>query len=333
MFSRVKSIIIGVLCCLALAGALLAIAAPGTAQAMGGYLADHRVAQEAVLRSIPTWAIEAAKAKLHILYCGTSHSQQVMEGMAGLKQYKTGDDALFDFTYDGNPVAGKLDIHYRGASGTDLSTDSVDGEGHTGYFNGTVAYLDSHPACNVVMWSWCSIEGHNVQIYLNNFAELIAMYAAGGSKGRDSANEVKFVFMTGYARGSDCDDPSAANSPFNNAQAIRDYARSHGHFCLDYWSQDVYNYGDGSFKPCESGNANVQHWQWETDAAHVEGTHWFPCRNWSSGSITYPTHCADDPTYAQHLTGNRRAYAAWWIWARLAGWNPGSKAMSLLLAQ
>lgn len=117
------------------------------------YIADYKVAKERVLRTIPDWAITAAKSDLHILYCGTSHSTQTVDGMRGLMQYKTGDDTKFAFTYNGVPVSGKLDIHYRGASGTDLSADGLDVNGHTGYFRGTVSYLDSHSDVNVVMWS------------------------------------------------------------------------------------------------------------------------------------------------------------------------------------
>lgn len=273
------------------------------------FIADYTIAKETVLRRIPESAINTAKDKLHILYCGTSHSQQVMEGMKGLEQYKPGDDTLFAFTYDGTAVAGKLDIHYRGASGTDLSHDALT-NGHTGYFQGTVAYLDSHSDVNVVMWSWCSIEGHDVQIYLTEFDELTAMYAAGGSKGRTSANAVSFVRMTGYARGSDGDNPDAVHSPYNNHKAITDHCKANSCYCLDYWSQDVYNYGDDSYKPGEQGNSNIQHLEWVNS-----NNEWFQCRNWSSGAVKLPAHAN------QHLTGNRRAYAAWWIWARIAGWN------------
>jgi hypothetical protein len=279
------------------------------------YIADYSVSKEGVLRSIPEWAIEAAKDNLHILYVGTSHSSQTVDGMRGLMEYKTGDNSLYSVTFNGTPVDGSLDIHYRGASGTDLSNDSVDGDGHTGYYYGTIAYLDTHADVNVVMWSWCSIEGHNVQIYLDNFGELIDMYRAGGSKGRTAANEVKFVFMTGYARGSDGDtpEPPYIRSPYQNYKRIIDYCNANGYFCLDYWSQDTYEYETDAYKPTESGNDNVQHLAYTN--SHTVGEDWFYCRSYSSGSIQLPAHAN------QHLTGNRRAYGAWWVWARLAGWD------------
>ena len=292
----------------------------GTPSFADDYIAGYTVAKESVLRSIPAAAIEAAKNDLHILYCGTSHSTQVVDGMRGLMEYKTGDDTLFSVTFNGTPVPGSLDIHYNGTSGTDLSSDSVDGNGHTAYFNGTVSYLDSHPDVNVVMWSWCYIGGHDVAIYIANFQELIDMYKAGGSKGRTVADKVSFVFMTGYAGGSDGDtpEPPYIRSPYQNYQRIVDYCTANGYFCLDYWSQDVYEYETDFYKPTESGNDNVQHKAYFD--AHDGGVHWFETRDYNTGVVKWPAHC--DGTPPQHITSNRRAYAAWWVMARIAGWNP-----------
>lgn len=287
------------------------------------YIADYTIAKESVLRRIPQGAITAAKEDLKIMYCGTSHSSQVVDGMYGLMHYKPGDDDLFHVTFGGTKVDGALDMHYRPSgvysTAQDLSHDAVDTAGHTAYFRETVTYLDTHTDCNVVMWSWCAIGGHNVEIYLENFAELIAMYEAGGSKGRTTDNAVTFVFMTGYAFGGDGDtpEPPYSETPYQNYKRIRDYCEAHGYFCLDYWTQDTYNYGDDSYKPTENGNTNAQHLAWVDDPAHSLGTHWFNCLLWNSSppTVHVPFHAN------QHLTGNRRAYAAWWIFARIAGWN------------
>ena len=65
------------------------------------FMADYSVTKESVLRSIPVKYINAAKQKLHIMYCGTSHSSQVADGMRGLMEYKKGDDTFFAVTFDG----------------------------------------------------------------------------------------------------------------------------------------------------------------------------------------------------------------------------------------
>jgi hypothetical protein len=209
-------------------------------------------------------------------------------------------------------------MYYRPSSvysyAYDLSHDSTDANGHTQYFHYTVSYLDANPDCNVVMWSWCSIQGHDVGIYLDNFAELIGMYRAGGSKGRDEDNAVDFVFMTGYSLAEgDAPEPPYQRTSYQNHKRIVDYCRANGYFCLDYWSQDTYDYGNDSYKPTENGNENAQHLAYVN--SHALGTDWFHCRSFSSGSVKLPAHAN------QHLTGNRRAYAAWWIFSRIAGWD------------
>jgi hypothetical protein len=277
------------------------------------YVADHTVAKESVLRSIPEQYITSAKENLHIMYCGTSHSSQVRDGMRQLQYYKSGDDTLYAVTFDGNKVDGALDIDYRPRSpvdvyngARDLSHDSiVDGDGHTNYYLETVEYLDhaDHRHVNVVMWSWCSIEGHDVQIYLDNFDELIEMYRAGGSKGRTSDNAVTFVWMTGYARGSAGINSTPTTSPYNNHRAIVDHCRQNGYFCIDYWSHDTHDYETDELYPYAQGNSPTHLLDW----MNAHPGEWYECS---------PAHASQ-----YHLLGNRRAYAAWWVWARLAGWQ------------
>ncbi len=277
------------------------------------YIADHTVAKESVLRSIPVEAINRARTNLHIMYCGTSHSSQTTDGMDALQDYKPGDNTLFAVTFNGNPVNGSLDIHYRPTgsvnvySASDLSHDSTDSNGHTSYFLRTVEYLD-HPDyqdVNVVMWSWCSIDGHDVEIYLDNFSELIEMYKAGGSKGRTSDNPVTFVFMTGYASGSkgDTPEPPYIRSPYQNHKRIFDFCTANQYFCLDYWSQDTHHYETDEYYPLAQGNEPTHLLEWMDD----HPGEWYECN---------PAHASD-----YDLLGNRRAYAAWWLWARIAGWD------------
>jgi len=303
---------------------ILGLSTATRAQEARPVIADYTVAKEAVLRSIPEQYIRAAKERLHIMYCGTSHSSQVVDGLRGLMEYKPGDAELYKVSFDGRAQPKELDIDYRPnhpvkvySEARDLSHDSMDAEGHTQYYRKTIEYLDhpDHAHVNVVMWSWCSIEGHDVQRYLDDFGELAALYRPGGAKGRTRANAVVFVFMTGYARGDDADtpEPPYIKSPFQNRQRIVDYCRRRGHLCLDYWSQDCYDYGTDAYHPDVNGNSNRIHLAYQQ--AHEQGQDWFVNRNFRSGEPKLPAHANN------HITGNRRAYAAWWIWARLAGWS------------
>jgi hypothetical protein len=75
----------------------------------------------------------------------------------------------------------------------DLSQgDWIDEYGVTPWVTATRNLLNN-PAnyhVNVIMWSWCSINGHNITRYLENMEILVAEYP-----------NVDFVFMTGHAEG------------------------------------------------------------------------------------------------------------------------------------
>lgn len=46
-------------------------------------------------------------------------------------------------------------------------------------------------------------------------------------------------------------------------------------------------------------------WAKDQQVSHEEGMDWYACSS----------------AHSQPLNANRRAYAAWWLWARLAGWD------------
>ena len=93
---------------------------------------------------------------------------------------------------DGGSVG--LDLDDYGIPGcADLSQgDWIDGNGVTPWVTATRNLLNKpeNAHVNVIMWSWCSIDGHNITRYLDNMEILVAEYP-----------NVDFVFMTGHAQG------------------------------------------------------------------------------------------------------------------------------------
>ena len=53
-------------------------------------------------------------------------------------------------------------------------------------------------------------------------------------------------------------------------------------------------------------------WAIEWQNAHTEGVDWYNCSS----------------AHSQPLNANRKAYAAWWLWAQLAGWNPDGEPVA-----
>jgi len=297
------------------------------------YVAGHEVAREDVLRSIPVEYIDAARTGLHIAYQHTSHGTHVTRGMLGLAGYKPGDDLLFGvkFTSMGRPTAssgtegdGLLDFHDFAINTWPYNRNVPDASDlsvhETAFVELTANYLDD-PAnrdINVVMWSWCNIAGRDVAgNYLPGMQSLIDRYGPNGSKllSGERAVPVTFIFMTGHPNQN---NNEGDGKPGDQAEIITEYCRTHGYFCLDYYSIDTHDLEGNSWPDAgDDGNSSTggdfyRNWQDE----HLLGTDWFENRRPMDGRVVYGAH------NSQHITANRKAYAMWWILARIAGWDP-----------
>lgn len=286
------------------------------------FIADHTVAKEEVLRSIPEEYIRKVREKLHIVYQHTSHGTHISYGVYGLPHYKEGDQQMFAIAHP--KEEGKL--HFRDYSLNYFSPEGVDASDlsrdETAFIQATRNFLDlpQHAHYNVIMWSWCDIAGRNVTgNYLPGMAKLISEYGPGGSKiGTGSGirkEPVTFIFMTGHANKN-------ANvgklNPKYQAELIRDYCNTHGYFCLDYYSIDTHDMDDNYWEDAgDNGNSDsyggnfYKDWQ----NSHVLGKDFYENREYPDGKAKFGAH------NTQHITANRKAYAFWWILARIAGWD------------
>ena len=261
----------------------------------GKTIADHTVAKEDVLRSIPQSAIDNAKKNLRIVYFHTSHGTRVIDGMRGLLGYKPGDAVKWAFTTDGSIQEGKLSIDDRSFTDGDLSTQEGLVNGHTQWYNTTKAYLKdpSRSHINVVMWSWCDPAGHDHKRYIDNMEKLISEFP-----------KVKFVFMTGHPNG---DGETAGNSAYYCHNLVSTHCRQKNRFVLDYWDIETHDMNDKYYPNAnDNGISGTIPFYKAWMNTHVSGKDYFVC------------NCAHAD---QPITGNRIAYASWWLWARLAGWN------------
>ncbi|PID91881.1 MAG: hypothetical protein CSA96_06070 [Bacteroidetes bacterium] len=287
------------------------------------FIADQHIATEAVLRAIPPAYLEKARDSLHIAYQHTSHGTHVTRGMFGLPDYKEGDDLLFGITVN-TPEAGKLDfndyamVDYAapGVDAADLSRDE------TAFIQATRNFLDdkANDHINVIMWSWCNIGGHlPATNYLPGIDSLVSEYGPGGSRIGTGEGQrkhpVTFILMTGHAN---LENNVGEGNPRDQAEIILEYARKKGLFCLDYYGIDTHdmegNYwedaGDDGNSAAYGGNF-YRDWQ----DKHELGAGWYENRKAPGGEVAFGAH------NSQHITANRKAFAMWWILARIAGWD------------
>ena len=268
----------------------------GLAARSKALIADHTCTE---ITQIPEAAILNAKAKLHIAYGHTSHGSQITTGMSGLVTFanKGGKGLALPeniFAWKNGGTGGALDLH-----------DYAMG-GDVGYYpqwvNNTRAYLDDpkNADVNVIMWSWC---GQVSGKYSGN--RLFSEYIEPMSQLEQDYPHVTFVYMTGHVDHSDDANNKAAN------QVIRDYCRANNKVLFDFADIETFD-PDGVYYPfpddgCEyyasRTGASLGNWAQRWQNSHTVDVDWYAC-----GSA-----------HSEPLNANRKAYVAWWLFARLAG--------------
>jgi len=217
---------------------------PGSA----GFTVDHMYTQTS---NIPHQWITAAKSGLCIVYNHTSHGSQLVTGMNALEDFPEFNKA-YDWQDREIPDASVLCLRDRGIPGKpDLSQGDVDtdSDGIADWAEDTYEYLilkDAegayvHEHINVVIWSWCNIAGHDIDMYLDSMEWLITRFGEGGINERAVEFPVRFVFMTAHANGGGEYD----SSDFPNRQ-IRQHCRAYNRILFDF--SDIENYDpDGNY--------------------------------------------------------------------------------------
>lgn len=258
---------------------------------------DHASAD---LVPIPASAIEDAKSDLHVAYGHTSHGSQLIGGMNGLVTFEGAPLPPETYAWSEGGTAGTLDIDDYFTSG-DLGNPDF-----TSWATRTRTYL-SNPAnddVNVVMWSWCGQVSGASEANINTYLSLMSAL-------EHDFPSVTFVYMTGHLDGTGV----AGNLNQRNEQ-IRAWVRSHNGVLYDFADIE-------SFDP--DGNGYLA--RWANDACDYDGGNW--ARAWQTSHAEGVAWYTCSAAHTEPLNANRKAFAAWHLFARLAGWDPSSPTTTL----
>ncbi|MBN2423967.1 MAG: hypothetical protein JXR46_00075 [Calditrichaceae bacterium] len=259
----------------------------------GNRIIDHTKASFDVLDA---GEVELARQKLHIAYGHTSHGRQITNGMTGLVDFK-GDL----FAWNNGGVNGALDLRDTPFSGaSDLGNPNF-----TAWEKATRNYLAQTSDINVVIWSWCGEVNEATTDSIDTYLSLMTGL-------ENDFPGVKFVYMTGHLEGTG----EEGNLNQRNEQ-IRSYCRQNNKILYDFADIESYDpdghvnymklYGnDGCYYDTNGDkhpDINPQsNWAIVWQESHEPGVDWY--------NYSVP--------HSQPLNGNRKAYAAWYLWCQLA---------------
>jgi hypothetical protein len=255
------------------------------------------------LSKIPETAINKAITDLYIV-CNSSywHSSEIIYGLYYLGDFK---GSLYDIDEFGNN--GRLHFDARDAFGQDIySIENRDND--SAWYKATRDTLTANTKINAVMWCWADgvsdAKSTDIDSYLGLMSQLEKDFTS-----------VKFVYMTGHLDGT-----SKTDNLYLRNEQIRKYCKDNKKILFDFADIESYDpdgvyYGEKlANDTCgydSNGDKKIDK-NWATDwmEKNKSPKKWYECRDFNR---------------TPYLNSNLKAYAAWWMFARMSGWAGPAK--------
>ncbi len=240
------------------------------------------------ITAIPTQAIEDARNSIVIAYGHTSHGSQLVTGMAGLPSFMGSGN----YDFNGTGADGALQLRDKPFP-YDL--------GYSSWEPDTRSYLDANPEVNVIIWSWCGQVSNASEAYIDNYLNLMSGLET-------DYPDVRFVYMTGHLNGW-----TFGTNLFLRNQQIREFCIANDKILYDFADIESWD-PDGNFYADKRATDNCDY---DSDGDGECDSNWAIA--WQNAHPGQWYACV--AAHTQPLNGNLKAYAAWHLWARIAGWD------------
>lgn len=244
-----------------------------------GVVIDHSCTD---VSKIPDAWINQVKSLIKLHYAHTSHGGQLTTGIARLANPSLpvyDSRLMYTLQYCSLPSASDLCIMDGQLSQTYITPELYWKDGGDSYTRGS---LNTYPAINVSMWSWCtqvdSYSETQVNDYLNTMSLLEQAYP-----------DVTFVYMTGNAQATG----SAGYNRYLRNEQIREYCRNNNKVLFDFADLDAWYNGEQSTYSYNEQDISKEH----------------------------PEYNGNENVHTTYSSCENKGMALWWMLARLAGWN------------